>query len=153
MVYVITDASRRVASPEADIIWGTVGRLFSLNPELSYLSDDRRKPRAAEMVLAAWTSFENSSIERGMDRPRRPDFLDDLEKLLLEGGTHHESETVPSEVRNLPHPVSQGDMQNSETGAEPGFGDGNMNVNYNIVNNFLNLDASEIDWSFWSQWE
>lgn len=147
MVYVITEASRRVASPEADEIWELVSRLFSVNPDLSHFSDDRRKPRAAEMVLAAWTSYEQSSAANGMEKPERPSFLDSIEKLLNEGGLPADFESVP---HGVPHASHQSGVQptNNEL---PVFGDGEA-IDDNIVNTLFNFDVNEIDWSFWSQW-
>ncbi|KAJ5604682.1 hypothetical protein N7510_009836 [Penicillium lagena] len=141
-VYVIGDASRYGDGSEET--WELLGKLYLTNSHLSNFADDRRKPRAADMILSVWQTYEKSFSESRHTKPQRPDFLKQLEALLMAGkvlaqNTDHQS------LSSTQGPVMDASYLPEEAEKIP--------ADYSPMNLTFDLDPTDIDWSFWSNWK
>jgi hypothetical protein len=142
VVYVINESSR--CRDGSEDTWDLLDRLYTTNPHLSRFTDDRRKPRAAELIRTAWQAYENSYGERHQTTPRPPAFLAKLDILLDVGKSHAQNREFP-----LPSTPSLA-AKNGEDVLPRSLDEDKVDY---PMNPLLDLDLADIDWSFWSNLE
>ena len=76
MVYVLVEARRNFDKSIAERIWALLSRLYTTNPTLLEIMEDRRKSYAVELMLVAWKTCETYCALQ------KPAFLVDLETKL-----------------------------------------------------------------------
>lgn len=144
VVYVISESSRYRDGCEDT--WDLLEGLYTTNTHLSRFTDDRRKLRAAELIRTVWQAYESSYIERHQTKPQRPVFFSNMETLLNAGKRHASNTEDPlSSNTNL---AANGD-RNLLSGS---FDEAN-GAEYPAMDSLLDLDLTDIDWSFWSNLE
>lgn len=142
VVYVIGEASQY--SAESTGTWELLGKLYKWDSHLSRFTGDRRKPRAAEMILNAWQAYEKSYTEDLCTRPQRPEFLTRLEALLVASkGPVLDTDCQPP--GNVPSPIMDADQLYGEAG-DTAADNWAMGLAFDV-------DPTDVDWSFWSNWE
>ncbi|KAJ5306157.1 hypothetical protein N7508_005172 [Penicillium antarcticum] len=153
-VYVISEASRYCEGTEET--WDLLSRLYSANSHLRSFKDDKRKPRAAELILTAWQAYESSYAEHRQKKPQRPIFLSELETLLIADQAHvsDANVTLSSSPRGTTaNALRQEDSRFAEK-PETRYPDAEKIPAADSALNFMfDLDSNEIDWSFWRNWE
>lgn len=157
----VAQASRPHIHATVERIWNLLSEVYSTNSSLWTFEDDRRKPRAAELIIAAWKAQEARLL--GATRPshnyQKPALVASLETMMLAGGpvevdtddqtAHDSNDTGPGfPLRNqADHTTRSQNALESASDLE------------NAANLSLDLDAlfdpalGDIDWSFWGSWD
>lgn len=148
----VTGFSRHRHIPGARNTWELLSEIYHHDTYLSDFSEDPRKPRAAEMVLAAWKAYEvDCAKDVRHPQPQRPAFLTTLENLLAQrpssqmetaNGDQQRPESGTVEYAN--HTIHDSGVARSQEGSAL-IEDDQMDANFDLV-------LSDIDWSFWSNW-
>ena len=157
VVYVLIEARRQSDTPRADRIWLLLSDIYTANPSLSEMLEDRRKAYAVELMIVAWRARENFLFERQQRQqdisrlPQKPAFLDDLENRLLkymgpgrsEGASKRrlgEADTLGSTPAKKAVPAGGSQAHNLPVD--------DMALSQLDLDAFAELDFDAIDWSF-----
>lgn len=149
----VTGFSRHRHIPEARNTWELLSEIYSHDTNLTDFSEDPRKPRAVEMVLAAWKEYEIECAKKPhQSQPQRPAFLTTLENLLVQRSNSQTGTTADSNQQKS----QSGDFDSvnhafHDSGVSRSQEDSAL-VEYDQM--YANFDSllSDIDWSFWSNW-
>lgn len=133
---VLVEASQQNDESKTQRMWDLLSELYSTNPTLSRLAEDRRRYHAAELIVAAWKARQSRS-NSNQSLPK-PDFVTHLETLL-------------------PDPSIDSAQKPNKTAAQ--LGDAAQHAEPVTPQSFLaeqdidadfSLDFQDIDWAFWS---
>lgn len=131
---VLVEASRIDDLARAQEVWDLLSDVYASNKELHEVAEDRRRFHAAELVVAAWKSWQNKpGSQRLIENPA---FVDGLEKELARHRKKSEK-VVGKDVIDSPSMPAQTFTTQSETLTEEDF------------TAVFDLDFQDIDWSFW----
>lgn len=133
---VVVEASHQNDPSKTQCIWDLLSNLYSTNSTLSRLSEDRRRPHAAELVVAAWKARQNTSTSH--QHLPQPECLAHLEAKLSEYRTElaqskNAHAARQEDIEQKPEPIS----------SEQLFAEQDVDA-------IFDLDFQDIDWSFWS---
>ena len=158
VIYIIGEVWRQQSKTEVEKLWDLLGDLYAANTSLSDFSEDRRKFRAAELVVAAWKS--NALTHQGHQSKKtqsqmqlyKPPLVGDLETKLAEQTEANKRPIGPTEEQRLRsvQPTSYERTMTTDKRAEPIVHDGDLfSEDWLDLDTLLGQDLNEIDWSFW----
>jgi hypothetical protein len=139
VMFVPVEASREIDITKAQETWDLLASVYACNMSLLDLEEDRRKLHAAELVVAAWKTWQNKfAVERQLAPPQ---FVVDLQRELAS----HRAR-VNQEI--LSEAALQRSTQKSVVPITP-----ESYMTEEDMNNTFDLDFQDIDWSFWNSME
>lgn len=135
-MFVLVEASRENDISRAQEMWDLLASVYACNASLYDLEEDRRKLHAAELVIAAWKTWQHKFGVNQTLTP--PHFVADLEDILASHRTraNKEMKTNPA--------LQQADQQGIMSLTPESF------LAEEDLNGTFDLDFQDIDWSFWN---
>lgn len=135
-MFVLVEASREDDMSKAQETWDLLASVYACNTSLFELEDDRRRLHAAELVVAAWKTWQNKfGIGQQLTSPQ---FVINLEKELTSYRAKVHRETTSGAA------LQQSTQQSIAPITPESF------MTEEDMNGVFDLDFQDIDWSFWN---
>lgn len=138
-MFVLVEASRENDMSKAQDTWDLLASVYACNHTLLELSEDRRKLHAAELVVAAWKTWQNKFGVVGISTP--PQFVVNLEIELSSYRAKVNQEIISGAT-------TQQVAQQSVVPITP-----ESFMTEEDLNGVFDLDFQDIDWLYWNSME
>lgn len=138
-MFVLVEASRENDILKAHETWNLLANVYATNSSLFQLSEDRRRHHAAELVVAAWKTWQHKRGPSAQYTPS-PHFVIQLEAELASFRSDSDQEDTSA--------VHQ--RQDATANLAPITPESIMVENVDFT---FDMDFQDIDWSFWSSME
>lgn len=113
-------------------LWDLLASVYATNPHLLEFADDRRRPHAAEHVIAAWKAQARRFAGQGLEKPV---MISEVERKLMAYRAELDGDAgQDADLGNRLHEPFVADAGVAEEDFDFDFG----------------MDLQDIDWGFWS---